>query len=163
MPVTLHGSCHCGAVRFSLDSSTPVPYQLCACSICRKTGGYLGSVNLGGWFNTLKISQGADVISKYKAVLNRDTPEEKLANSERSFCSKCSTMLWVWDSHWPELVHPFAPAIDTPLKEPAEMVCIKNNSKPAYVRWPEGKKQVHEDYNTLSLEEWHKENGEWVE
>lgn len=34
----------------------------------------------------------------------------------------------------PELCHPFAPAIDSPLKEPVEMVCVKNNSKPDYVR-----------------------------
>jgi len=27
MPVELKGSCHCGAVKFSLMSSTPVPYQ----------------------------------------------------------------------------------------------------------------------------------------
>lgn len=28
MPVELKGSCHCGAVRFSVESSTPVPYQV---------------------------------------------------------------------------------------------------------------------------------------
>lgn len=65
------------------------------------------------------------------------------------------TQLQLWDKHWyvtliafysivktnsfkqrPELVHPFAPAIDSPLKEPVEMVCIKSNSKPDYVRSP---------------------------
>ena len=35
----LKGSCHCGAVRFSLNSRTPYPYMRCYCSICRKTGG----------------------------------------------------------------------------------------------------------------------------
>ena len=29
--------------------------QLCMCSICRKVGGYGGSVNLGGHYDTLKI------------------------------------------------------------------------------------------------------------
>ena len=33
----------------------------------------------------------------YKAVLNRGTPEEMRASSERHFCSKCSAMLWLWD------------------------------------------------------------------
>ena len=28
MGVELKGSCHCGAVKFSLISSTPVPYQV---------------------------------------------------------------------------------------------------------------------------------------
>ena len=36
---TLEGSCHCGAVRFSVKSHTPQPYMHCYCSICRKTAG----------------------------------------------------------------------------------------------------------------------------
>lgn len=55
---TLKGSCQCGNVEFTLQSSTPVPYQLCACSICRKVGGYSGSVNLGGIADTLKVVKG---------------------------------------------------------------------------------------------------------
>jgi len=35
----LEGSCHCGAVSFSLTSAHPYPYQRCYCSICRKTQG----------------------------------------------------------------------------------------------------------------------------
>ncbi|TVY93147.1 hypothetical protein LAWI1_G001259, partial [Lachnellula willkommii] len=31
-------SCHCGSEKFTLQSSIPVPYQLCACSIRRKIG-----------------------------------------------------------------------------------------------------------------------------
>ena len=33
----LNGSCHCGAVKFSVESHTPYPYMRCYCSICRKT------------------------------------------------------------------------------------------------------------------------------
>jgi len=58
----LEGSCQCGGVQFSLESHTPVPYQLCACSICRKVGGYNGCVNLGGIADTLKITKGRDLI-----------------------------------------------------------------------------------------------------
>ncbi|KAF8474748.1 DUF636 domain-containing protein [Kalaharituber pfeilii] len=165
MPVKLHGSCHCGAVRFSVNSSTPVPYQLCACSICRKVGGYSGSVNLGAHYKTLQIHQGKDVISEYQAVLDRDTPNEKKASSLRSFCLKCSAMLWLWDKHWPELCHPFASAIDSPeLKDPGTMVCIKADSKPVWVRWPEGDKKVCTGYNgDESIESWHKRSGEYVE
>jgi len=73
-------------------------------------------------------------------------------------------MLWLWDRHWPELIHPFASAIDTDLPVPDEMVCVMANSKPAWVRWPEGKKNVHEEYgNDGSIEEWHKRNGLFVE
>jgi hypothetical protein len=72
-------------------------------------------------------------------------------------------MLWLWDPTWPELIHPFAAAIDTELKVPEEMVCLMGESKPEYVRWPEGKKKVFDKYPEESLEEWHKRTGEWVE
>lgn len=71
-------------------------------------------------------------------------------------------MLWLWDHHWPELIHPFASAIDTELPEPAEMVCVMESSKPAWMRWPEGKKSTHTLYNKDSLEEWHKKHGYFV-
>ena len=58
----LEGSCQCGGVEFTLQSQTPVPYQLCACSICRKIGGHIGAVNLGGIADSLKISKGKDLI-----------------------------------------------------------------------------------------------------
>ncbi|TFK26827.1 hypothetical protein FA15DRAFT_666962 [Coprinopsis marcescibilis] len=163
MPIELKGSCHCGAVKFSVQSSTPTPYQLCLCSICRKVGGVGGSINLGGHSNTLKI-EGKENISVYKAVLDRDTPEQRTATSERNFCKLCSTMLWLYDKSWPELIHPFASAIDSPeLEAPETMVCIKLNSKPGYVRLPEGKKQVFEDYGPESLESWHKTHGLYKE
>ncbi|KAM6490037.1 Mss4-like protein [Amanita muscaria] len=163
MPVELEGSCHCGAVRFSVQSSTPVPYQLCLCSICRKIGGVGGSINLGARSNTLKITQGREHISIYRAVLERDTPQQRFATSERSFCSQCSSMLWLYDATWPELLHPFATAIDSPeLPPPQTMVCIKMADKPSYVRLPEGEKEIHADYSPLSLEEWHKNNNLYI-
>jgi hypothetical protein len=36
-------------------------------------------------------------------------------------------------------------------------------SAPAYVRLPEGKKELFEEYPQLSLEEWHKVHNEYVE
>ncbi|DAA75707.1 TPA_exp: Uncharacterized protein A8136_1429 [Trichophyton benhamiae CBS 112371] len=162
MPMKLEGSCQCGGVEFSLDSNTPVPYQLCACSICRKVGGYMGSVNLGGISSSLNIAKGKDLIKKYNAIKDRGKPTEEKCSSERSFCSNCSTMLWVYDKSWPELIHPFASAIDTELPEPEEMVCILADSKPKWARWPEGKKVVHKTYGD-SLEGWHRKNGKYVE
>ena len=35
----LEGSCHCGKVKFSVESAEPVPFMRCYCSICRKTAG----------------------------------------------------------------------------------------------------------------------------
>ncbi|KAJ5226929.1 uncharacterized protein N7469_006935 [Penicillium citrinum] len=165
MPMKLDGSCQCGNVVFTLQSNTPVPYQLCACSICRKVGGYIGAVNLGGIADSLKIHRGEQVIKKYNAIKDRGTPNQERCTSERAFCSNCSTMLWVWDPNWPELIHPFASAIDTELPVPEEMVCIMNTSKPGWAKWPEGKKRVYDVYSQDdgSLEEWHKKRGYWVE
>ena len=39
MPLLLKGSCRCNAVRFEVESHTPVPFMLCYCSICRKQQG----------------------------------------------------------------------------------------------------------------------------
>ncbi|CAK5276860.1 unnamed protein product [Mycena citricolor] len=163
MPTKLQGSCHCGAVRFSVLSSTAVPYQLCVCSICRKAGGVGGSINLGGHSNSLEIERGKEFISVYKAVLDRDTPQERTASSERNFCSKCSTMLWLYDETWPELIHPFASAIDSPLETPDKLVVVKMNSKPAYVYLPDAPKETYEDYGPESLTSWHQKHGKYVE
>lgn len=52
----LEGSCHCGAVRFSLRAHSPVPFMHCHCSICRKTAGSGGyAINLGGDAATLRV------------------------------------------------------------------------------------------------------------
>ncbi|EIW74558.1 hypothetical protein CONPUDRAFT_66965 [Coniophora puteana RWD-64-598 SS2] len=170
MPVTLHGSCHCGAVSFTVESNTPVPYQLCVCSICRKVGGVGGSINLNAIEKTLKI-KGKENITKYTPVVNRGTKDEYKASSERNFCKKCSAMLWLWDPHWPEYLHPFASAIDDELEDPKELVVVKLDSKPSWVRLPEGTRKDNEGYNVnpkdpedyISIEQWHKDNGKWVD
>src|SRR3546814_17366310 len=83
----LEGSCHCGAVHFSLTSATPYPYQRCYCSICRKTqggGGY--AINLGGDARTMKV-RGAGNISIYHAKIKRPgQARAHTSTAERHFC-----------------------------------------------------------------------------
>ncbi len=111
----LNASCHCGAVRFSVTAYAPVPYLRCYCSICRKTAGGGGyAINLGARADTLRV-EGEDAISVFRA--RTDGTESP---AERRFCARCGSALWVWDPRWPELVHPFASAVDTPLPEPPE-------------------------------------------
>ncbi|KAG9241461.1 hypothetical protein BJ878DRAFT_428070, partial [Calycina marina] len=93
-------------------SHTPVPYQLCACSICRKVDGYGGSVNFGNVADSLEITKGNDRIKKYTATKDRGKATAEKCTPERSFCGECSTMIWLWDKTWPELIHLFALAID---------------------------------------------------
>ena len=58
MPMRLEGSCRCGAVKFTLDSHTPYPYQRCYCSICLKSAGGGGyAINIMGGFHTLVASR----------------------------------------------------------------------------------------------------------
>ena len=151
----LEGSCQCGAVRFSLKSRTPVPYQRCYCSICRKTGGGGGyAINIGGDAETLEVSGGEN--KRYYHARLHDGESE----AERHFCGCCGTSLYLFDHRWPELVHPLASAIDTPLPTPPETVHIMLGSKANWVEVPKGAGHVHfEGYPALSLEAWHAAHG----
>src|SRR5580700_8233921 len=117
MPMRLEGSCRCGAVKFSFDSHSPYPYQRCYCSICRKSAGGGGyAVNIMGVADTLKVT-GRRSIRVWNAPIGGS-----LGSADRHFCAKCGTALWVSDESWPELMHPFTNAIDTPLPVPPKNV-----------------------------------------
>ena len=65
----LEGSCHCGAVRFTVESPHPYPFNVCYCSICRKTAGASGSaINLSARYDTLKV-RGEKHIRSYRAEI----------------------------------------------------------------------------------------------
>ena len=149
----LEGSCHCGAVRFALQSSTPQPYMHCYCSICRKTAGGGGyAINLGGAAESLEI-EGEDNLSVYQAVRE---PGEAVSPARRHFCKRCGSALWVTDPRWPELIHPFASAIDSELPQPPEVVHIMLDSKAAWVEVPEGGRHRHfPAYPDESIDDWH--------
>ena len=69
MPVRLEGSCRCGAVCFAMASHTPQPYQLCYCSICRKTAGGGGyAINLMGTAGSLEVT-GREGLAVYQAEI----------------------------------------------------------------------------------------------
>jgi hypothetical protein len=152
----LEGSCHCQAVRFSLESKHPYPFMLCYCSICRKTNGSGGfGINLGGDFGTLKI-EGADHITVYRARM----PDGKQSRGERSFCKRCGSGLWAWSPDWPELVHPFASAIDTELPAAPERTHILLGSKASWVPVHAGPNDRQFDgYPDESLAAWHQRLG----
>ena len=41
-------------------------------------------------------------------------------------------------------------------------VVVKMDSKPGYVRLPEGQKHVYDDFGPDSIEGWHKKHGRYV-
>ena len=158
----LEGSCHCGAVRFSLNARTPVPYMRCYCSICRKTAGGGGyAINLGGDAATLEVEGEAD-ITVYR--VRRGEGADGLSPARRHFCGLCGSALWVIDPRWPELVHPFASAIDTPLPPAPEHANIMLDYAPAWAVVPAGAGEARfAEYPDASIEDWHRSRGLYVE
>ena len=157
----LEGSCHCRAVRFALDSSHPYPFNLCYCSICRKTSGGGGfAINLSGAHDTLQV-EGREHLRVYQASIQREgDAEPKQSPAQRHFCGACGSPLWLWDPRWPELVHPLASAIDTPLPVPPERTHLLEGSKaPWVVVRADPQDQRFDGYPRESIAQWHERLG----
>jgi hypothetical protein len=76
-PLTLNGSCHCGAVKFT----TTLPFGLssarrCTCSICRMRG----AIAVTSTDENFRITEGEDKLSTYR--FNTKT-------AENHFCATC--------------------------------------------------------------------------
>jgi hypothetical protein len=157
----LQGSCHCGAVRFSVEAPHPYPFMRCYCSICRKTAGAGGyAINLGADAGTLKV-EGEEHLRTYRAKLHGGGPDDtSQGTGERRFCALCGSPLWVWDPTWPDLIHPHASAIDTPLPVPPEHVHLMLGSKAAWVEPQIGPRdRTFDEYPDESLADWHRRLG----
>ena len=154
--MNLTGTCHCKAVRFSVESHEPVPYMRCYCGICRKTAGSGGfAINLGAVKATLRV-EGEANLAVYRARMDSG----HTSTGERHFCKLCGTALWLYDPSWPELVHPHAGAIDTPLPSPPAVVHMMLGSKPEWVEANVGAQDESFDaYPQESLAEWHRRHG----
>ena len=75
--VSLDGSCHCGAVKFSVE----LPHGLssarrCTCSICRMRGAVAVTAKVDG----LTVTQGEDKLTTYRFNTKA---------AEHHFCSVC--------------------------------------------------------------------------
>ena len=102
-------------------------------------------------------------IGVYRAEIEREGSCE-VSSGERNYCTRCATALWLWDPRWPELIHPFASAIDTPLPAAPSRVHLMLKERPAWVPLPAGPgEEQFEEYPELSLADWHRQHGLWVE
>lgn len=157
----LEGSCHCAAVRFRLHSIHPYPFNLCYCSICRKTAGGGGyAINLGGDADTLEV-EGRKHVRVYRARI-RDPGTNKVRQSpaQRNFCGVCGSALWISDPRWPELIHPFASAIDAELPVAPERTHLMLDSKPSWVALQASPRdKTFADYPEESIADWHERLG----
>jgi hypothetical protein len=146
----LEGSCHCRAVRFTVDAPHPVPFMRCYCSICRKTAGGGGyAINLGARADTMQV-EGRGHVRTYASS----------EGTERAFCGTCGSALWVFSQAWPELIHPQAGAIDTDLPVPPEHVHMMLGSR---ANWAEPQieegDRTFEGYPDETLAAWHERTG----
>ena len=82
------------------------------------------------------------------------------SNAERRFCKLCSSGLWLYDSRWPDLVHPFASAIDSDLPTPPERIHLMLESKANWVEVAQGDNdRCFAEYPDESLAQWHERLG----
>ena len=168
MPIRLDGSCRCGAVHFTAMSHTPQPYQRCYCTICRKTAGGGGyAINLMADAATLEV-RGREPPRIYHAEIEEEDDAGRCrlqaSPAERHFCARCASALWLYDPRWPELVHPFASAIDSELPLPPALVHLMLRYKPGWVQPTIGPGDLcFDEYPEQSIEDWHKTHGLWVE
>lgn len=156
MAMKIKGSCHCGAVRYSVDAPEPIPYMRCYCSICRKTAGSGGfGVNIGARMESLVV-EGVEHVRRYDPG-SGETGSDAREGSGRRFCGRCGSPLWNYDVRWPELVHPHAGSVDNDLPEPPERVHIMMGSAANWVEPDIGAAdKVFDAYPDESLADWHR-------
>lgn len=76
-PVTLKGSCHCGAVKFETTLTQGfASARRCSCSICRMRG----AVAVTSTPSEFRITQGEDKLATYRF---------NTMSAEHHFCSVC--------------------------------------------------------------------------
>lgn len=155
----LEGSCHCGAVRFALESHTPYPYMRCYCSVCRKTAGGGGyAINIMGEKKGFRV-RGRKNLKVYRARVEEKC-KQKLSPARRHFCGACGSALWVWDPRWPRWVYPFASAIDTPLPKPPQRVHLMLDYAAPWLALPRGRNDARfAEYPAESIADWHQARG----
>jgi len=89
--MAFQGSCHCGAVTFSVDADLPTQAMSCNCSICRRKGSLMAFFPVAKF----KIEQGEDSLQAYKFNTH---------NLSHWFCKTCG-------------IHPFGGGIGPDGKE----------------------------------------------
>jgi hypothetical protein len=86
---TLHGSCHCGGVKFEVTGLADA-LRYCHCTTCKKLSGGGGTVNLRAPTSGIRILEGQALLQTYR-------PAEGTA---KTFCRACGSNLF--GGGWPE-------------------------------------------------------------
>lgn len=83
--MSFEGSCHCGAVRFTMDADIPGDAISCNCSHCRRRG-FLLSFFPQSLFT---LNAGADVLKRYTFNTHK---------IEHRFCESCGIEAFAYGS-----------------------------------------------------------------
>ena len=99
---TLHGSCHCGAVRFETDIDLGNGSNKCNCSYCTKARAWFAFVP----GTAFRLKSGAEALSEYRWT-PPGKPEPFLTYA---FCKTCGVRLYGTGDH-PESGRMYAIAV----------------------------------------------------
>lgn len=100
--------------------------------------------------------KGQEFISVYRAKVKNPDERRYQSSGERNFCKLCGSGLWLFDPNWPELIHPFASAIDTPLPAAPEHTHLMLEFKAPWVELHKTRKdKIFQRYPRESIAEWH--------
>src|SRR3546814_13165638 len=81
---------------------------------------------------SLKV-RGRKWLGIYRAKLEQDG-RCRTSSGQRHFCTRCASALWMYAPEWPDLIHPFASAIDSALPVPPYSVHVMLRYKADCVR-----------------------------
>jgi hypothetical protein len=102
----------------------------------------------------------------YCSICRKDDerPHCEVSTGERNFCKKCGSALWLYDPTWPDLVHPFASAVDSDLPKPPQKTHLMLKYKANWVEPNVAKGDLEFDlYPEESIADWHRRNKMWVD
>ncbi len=100
----LHGSCLCGAIRYTVDGELG-PIVLCHCSMCRKAQGSAFAANAPVPAARFRLVSGQDRLRAF-----RSSP-----GKERCFCATCGSPIFSRRDDRPEVLRLRIGTLDTPI------------------------------------------------
>ena len=132
MPIQLEGPV--AAVRSSsrFSRTRPIPTSFATARSVARPPAAAGLPSTS-WGRAQPGGDGKRTLRIYRAQICDDAGHCETSTGERHFCARCATALWLFDPQWPELVHPFASAIDTDLPIPPSRVHLMLRDKATWV------------------------------
>src|SRR3546814_9681809 len=92
-----------------------------------QAGGDGYAINLMADGASLQV-RGRKWLGIYRAKLERDG-RCRTSSGQRHFCTRCASALWLYAPEWPDLIHPFASAIDSALPVPPSIVHLMRSEE----------------------------------